>query len=264
MNAPISTAFREKVESALQRTGIPVALAPQMSKNTTDNLLAYVSMSAKSTLEGLRADISRWFTWCFVNGVDGTDPLASDIRDFVCVFEAGRKPPTVKRMIMNIGVLIAAIYGRDNPTHSKIVRAELRRLYRDAAEPSKQALAIRQKGDVADFNEPALPFSIERMVDALAPIDTLTSLRAQLILSLAGDTGRRHGEYIAANFGHISEAADGTGTFLIPQSKTDQEGTGIVRFTSRRTMRILKTWREMRVAAGDVIDPTTPLFVMVS
>jgi len=154
--------------------------------------------------------------------------------------------------------------GHKNVCQTKIVRAEMKRMRRERGSQHKQALAIRQLGAVTSMDDPALPFSIECMLPAIEEDKSLFALRGKLILSLGGDTGRRNSEYWKANFSHLQPSADGTGVFHVDRSKTDQEGNGIVRFVSRRTMRYMNEWRDARIASGEIVTPSSPLLMGLS
>lgn len=264
MNAPFLHLHNDPFYACLYKAGISTHLRDDFGDDAEDNLEAYISASAPSTLYGFRMDIGRWIAACTISGADPLSPKARDVRDYIRVFETGRKPSTVKRMIANIGVLTSGILGNTNVCLTKVVRAEMKRLRRERGSQHKQALAIRQLGAVASMDDPALPFSIARMLAVLEPDKSLFAIRGKLILSLGGDTGRRNSEYRSANFSHIRPAADGSGTFHVDRSKTDQEGDGIVRFVSKRTMRYLAEWQAARTATGETITDNSPLLVGLS
>lgn len=151
--------------------------------------------------------------------------------------------------------------GNKNVCHSKVVKSEMKRLRREHGGQHKQALAIRLLGDVATMDDPPLPFSVEMMLKVLEPDTSLRGLRGKLILALGGDTGRRNIEYREANFRHLASAPGGTGRFHVDCSKTDQDGNGIVRFASRRTMRYRDEWMAARIVAGEDVSLNSPLLV---
>lgn len=264
MNAPILQFYNDPFYTCLNQAGIAPQFRDRFDDDAEDNLQAHLSSSAPSTIYGFRADVLRWFAACEVSGADPLSPRARDVRDFIREFEGGRKPSTVKRMVANIGVLTGAIMGNKNVCQTKVVRAEMKRLRRERGSQHKQALAIRQLGAVSSMDDPAVPFSIERMLAALEPETSLFARRGKLILSLGGDTGRRNSEYWLANFGHLQLQPNGRGTFHVDRSKTDQEGNGLVRFASRRTMRYLEEWRAARTATGEIVTSSSPLLVGLS
>ena len=261
MNAPAAGFHNDPFYACLAKVGIPDTLRLSFTDDAEDNLEAYVSASAPSTLERFRKDITRWIAACQVSGVDPMNPRARDVRDFIRDYELGRKPATVKAMASNIGVLVGGIAGNKNVCQTKVVRGEMKRIRREKGSQHKQALAIRQLGDVASFDDPAQPFSITQMLAALEPDKSLRALRGKLILSLGGDTGRRNSEYWLSDVSHLVGQADGTGTFHVDRSKTDQDGEGIVRFASRRTMRYAEEWKAARVAHGELVTPRSPLLI---
>jgi len=203
--------------------------------------------------------------WAETNDVDPLAPHARDVRDYAKDVEPGLKPASVKRMISNVGVLTGKIAGNANHTSSMLVAAEMKRQRRKKGAGHRQALALRQKGDVMDMDALAQPFSIERMIRVLEPDKSLWGARAKLLLSLGGDTGRRGGEYRAAKMADLVPLTDGSGegVFIVPRSKTDQDGVGIVKFASKRTVRFYHEYRAALKAAGGDTRAGAPLFVPV-
>jgi len=254
---------REAFYDALASVNIPAYLRRRFDEDAEDNLEAYISSSAENTLIAFKTDIKRWIADCEDRGVDPLAPRARQVRDFVRRFEVGRRPSTIHRIVSNIGVLVAPIMGGQNVCSSKVVRSELKRIRREKGAHHNQALAIRQLGDVASFDDPPRPFSLASMLRVLEPDQSLPALRGKLMLSLGGDTGRRTSEYINADLTHLNAMPDGTGTLHVDRSKTDQDGKGIVRFVSRRTMRYASAWIQARTAAGEAVTTDSPLFIGV-
>lgn len=247
--------------AAMRAVGVPIGFRRRFDPDAEDNLEAHIAASAPSTLYGFRTDIARWIAHCQEHNIDALCPKARDVRDFIKAFEIGRLPSTVKRMVANISVLTSAIMGNKNVCHSKVVKSEMKRLRRERGGQHKQALAIRMLGDVASMDDPAEPFSTEMMLKALEPDRSLRGLRGKLLISLGADTGRRNMEYRDANFRHLASGPGGTGRFHVDRSKTDQDGNGIVRFVSRRTMRYRDEWIAARLAAGEDITFDSPLLI---
>jgi hypothetical protein len=246
------------------QVGLPPELVDRLGEDGCDNLEAYISNSADSTIVSFRFDTIRWVAWAETNDVDPLGPRARDVRDYAKDVEPGLKPASVKRMISNVGVLTGKIAGNQNHTRSMLVAAEMKRQRRKKGSSHRQALAIRQKGDVIDMDAAAQPFSIERMICVLEPDKGLWAARAKLLLSLGGDTGRRGGEYRAARMADLVPLSDGSGgVFIIPRSKMDQAGMGLVKFASKRTIRFFEEYRAALKTAGGDIGPNAPLFVPV-
>lgn len=254
----------------LYALGLQVGLFPEVLDRLTedgrDNLEAYLSNSADSTIATFRFDTLRWVAWAETNDVDPLAPRARQVRDYAKEVEPGLRPASVKRMVSNVGTLTGKIAGNDNHTKSMLVSAELKRQRRKKGAHHKQALAIRQKGDVMNLDEDlAMPFSIECMLRVLEPQKTLCAARAKLLLSLGGDTGRRGGEYRDARMRDLVPIGDGSagGIFTIPRSKTDQDGLGMVKFASKRTMRYFAEYRAILKERGGNVRPDAPIFVTV-
>lgn len=249
--------------------GVRVGLHPEVLCRLTldglDNLEAYISNSADSTIDSFCLDTIRWVAWAETNDVDPISPHARQVRDYAKDIEPGLKPASVKRMISNVGVLTSKIAGNQNHISSMLVTSELKRQRRDKGSAHKQAGPIRQKGDLLNLDAPAKAFSIERMLLVLEPDKSLWAARAKLLISLGGDTGRRGGEYRSARMSDLRPMSDtdGGGIFFVPQSKTDQSGMGMMKFASARTMRYYEEYRAVLKANGGDIRSSAPLFVPI-
>jgi predicted RNA-binding protein len=169
------------------QVGLDAGIVDRLGEDGCDNLEAYISNSADSTLVSFRYDAVRWLAWAETNDVDPLAPKARDVRDYAKDVENGLSPSSVKRMVSNVGVLTGKIAGNANQTSSILVAAEMKRQRRKKGAGHKQALAIRQRGDVMNIDESPEPFSIERMLQAIATDESLWAARAKLLLSLGGD-----------------------------------------------------------------------------
>jgi hypothetical protein len=247
------------------RVGMHPEVLSRLDPDGLDNLEAYVSNSADSTIDSFRFDTIRWVAWAETNDVDPLSPHARQVRDYAKDVEPGLKPASVKRMVSNVGVLTSKIAGNANHTRSMLVTSEMKRQRRKKGSAHKQAAPIRQKGDLINLDEPARAFSIERMLLSLEPDKSLWAARAKLLLSLGGDTGRRGGEYRAAKMSDLRpmDSTGGAGVFFVPQSKTDQSGLGMMKFASARTMRYFDEYRAVLKASGGDVRPNAPLFAPV-
>jgi hypothetical protein len=247
------------------QAGISPELLIRLDDNGFDNLEAYLSNSADSTIASFRFDTIRWIAWAETNDVDALAPHARNVRDYAKEVEPNLKPASVKRMVSNVGVLTSKIAGNANHTRSMLVTSEMKRQRRKKGSAHKQAAPIRQKGELIDLDAPATAFSIERMLLVLEPDKSLWAARAKLLLSIGGDTGRRGGEYRASKMSDLRpmDNTGGGGVFFVPQSKTDQSGTGMMKFASARTMRYFDEYRAALKAGGGDIRPNAPLFAPV-
>lgn len=248
-----------------QQSALPIEIVEQLGDDGRDNLEAYIANSADSTVATFRFDMVRWVAWAETNDVDMLAPRARDVRDYAKEVERGLKPASVKRMVSNVGVLTGKIAGNTNQTTSILVTAELKRQRREKGGGHKQAHPIRQKGDVLNIDDPAKSFSIENMIRVLEPDKSLWAARAKLLLSLGGDTGRRGGEYRLARMQDLMmmKEADGGGVFVVPRSKTDQDGVGMVKFASKRTMRFRDEYRAALKECGGDVSANAFLFAPV-
>jgi hypothetical protein len=245
------------------RVGLHPEMLSRLNYDGLDNLEAYLSNSADSTITSFRFDTIRWVAWAETNDVDPLSPHARQVRDYAKEVEPGLKPASVKRMISNVGVLTSKIGGNANHTRSMLVTSEMKRQRRKKGSAHKQAAPIRQKGELINLDDPARAFSIERMLLVLEQDNSLWAARSRLLLSLG--TGRRGGEYRSAKMSDLRpmENTGGGGVFFVPQSKTDQSGLGMMKFASARTMRYFTEYRTALKLAGGDIRPNAPLFAPI-
>lgn len=87
-----------------RQVGLYPEVVSRLDEDGLDNLEAYVSNSADSTIATFRFDTLRWIAWAETNDVDPLAPHARDVRDYAKEVEPGLKPASVKRMISNVGV----------------------------------------------------------------------------------------------------------------------------------------------------------------
>lgn len=252
-------AAQDKFHDHMRAAGVPSEHAHRFDPDQRDNLEAYVDSHAANTLKSLRHDVGRWFVWSTANAVDPFAPSTRNVRDFLRTYGCGRHPGSLRRMVSNISVFLTRIVGGPNVTSAEVIYAEIAKTARAWSGGHGQVLAIRRRGDVVNIEDEPEAFSITRMVEALDQSDSIREIRSRFILSLGGDTGRRAAEYIAANMGDITEIDDGEGLFVVPRSKTDQEGEGMVKLLSVRTMRYYRQWRSALVQRGADVGPDTPL-----
>lgn len=255
----LTPAQLDQFHTRLRVTGIPAEHAHRFDEDQLDSLEGYVDGHALNTLRSLRHDLGRWFTWCLARGIDPFKPAARDVRDFLRAFGCGRHPDSLRRMLSNVNVFLTRIVGGPNVTSSEMIQGEIAKTARAWSGGHSQMRAIRRRGDLVHIDDEADAFSITRMTEVLEPFTTVREIRSRFILSLGGDTGRRAAEYIAADMGHITEIEDGEGLFLVPRSKTDQEGEGIIKLLSVRTMRYYRQWRSALAERGVDIGSNAPL-----
>ena len=257
--APNTPDQEDRFHTHLRVAGIPAEHAYRFDEDMRDNLEGYVDSHALNTLRCLRHDLGRWFPWCLARGIDPFGPTTRNVRDYLRAFGRGRHPDSIRRMLSNINVFLTRIVGGPNVTSSEMIYAEIAKVARGWSGGHGQMLAIRRRGDVVHIDDEPEPFSITCMTAALEPFATIREIRSRFILSLGGDTGRRADEYTAAIMADVVEGENGEGLFVVRRSKTDQEGQGIVKLLSVRTMRYFRQWKAALAELGADVSPDTPL-----
>lgn len=158
----------------------------------------------------------------------------------------GLKPATVGRRLASLAT-VHGLLGVVNPVAGPIVRDALRGFRRRFGAGQRQAEALRYGDGVG--GETPKGFTLSALIEACPR--NVAGLRDAALLSVGYDAGLRVSELVAINCAHVAEQDDGSGLFVIPHSKTDQEGRGATAWLSPDTMRRLAAWRsEAGIADG--------------
>lgn len=145
---------------------------------------------------------------------------------YIEFMSVSKAPATIARHLATI----ATVHRDSNagaPTAMRPVKVAMKRLWRKAGRRQRQALAITYQRR-------------EEMIDA-ATTD-LKGLRDRALISVAYDLGCRRSELVSLRIEDIDRVEGEAGTILIRKSKTDQEGTGSVRFLAPTTLDAIDRW----------------------
>jgi integrase len=168
-------------------------------------------------------------------------PLPAAVASVVAFIDAMgdlKAPATVRRYTSSIGTLHRAA-GLESPTGSLEVTLAIKRLHRAKGRAQSQAVPLTRA-------------KVERLLDGAegAGEGPLKALRDRAMLGLAYDTLARRSELAALLLSDLEHAPDGSGVITIRRGKTDQDGTGSVRYVAPDTMRDVLAW----TAAAGVAD----------
>jgi len=137
------------------------------------------------------------------------------------------KLSTIKRRVASLSVFLEQAKW-PNPCHEKEVRQVLSKLTKKYGGSKPAGKAITKN-------------ILDDMLDTCG--SSLIDLRDQAVLLFAwGSGGRRRSEVAAADIKDLTEDPDGNYTYVIPKSKTDQEGKGSTVPIKGRVARALKKW----------------------
>ena len=191
---------------------------------------------APNTVRALRADTAIFTAWCSHNGLQALPASPSTVARFVDAMRAGgKRPATVRRYVSSIAHLHRAAE-LPAPTDSNPVKLALRRITMADGAAQHQADGLNR-----------------RLVDRALHTGgiTLRDLRNRALLAVAYDTLCRRSELVALRHEDLQHGPQGDGTILVRRGKTDQEGSGSIRFLAPDTMALLKEWiAAARIGSG--------------
>lgn len=256
----------------LQRQHIISLLAGDASTiqpSVYDRFEAWWYGASANTRRAFAADLRGWQAFCVSRMLPPAPASPLLVRDYCRhLHRQGRKAATIARHLASIAVLHVVVDCSPCPTRDPLVRSELRGIRKEQAisgrGATRQAKALRRKGDVADiFADDPEPLSILGLLQTLPA--SPAGIRDRVILQLGADLGRRRSEYVALNVGDVVPAADGSGVVLIRRSKTDQDGEGQLKYVSPESMAAIQAWLTLRedLAGVSPLPPDAPLLTSI-
>lgn len=183
---------------------------------------------APNTERALRADVAVFTGWCVAAGLASLPASPATVAAFVDAMGETKAPATVRRYVSSIATFHGAAR-LSNPCGDDAVRLALMRLHRARGRAQGQAAPLTR--DLVD-----------RML--VAGGRGTRALRNRALLAVAYDSLCRRSELVALQRVDLDAAEHGAGTLTIRRSKTDQEGSGQVRYLAPDTMRHVAAWLE--------------------
>ena len=160
-------------------------------------------------------------------------------------------------------VLNALTYGFEmhgfhmNPAQSRGVASYLKELELDRKERPAQMTPLR----LADYDV-LVESAAERRPNEGSRSWPLRRATEVALFGTASDGLLRGNECAGARWKHINRMPDGTGSLLLPWSKTDRFGNGEYTYLSRRTLGHLDELRETKAGFGVKVRDDDPIFGM--
>lgn len=181
-----------------------------------------------------RTILSDWLNWlAFCRASDrAVLPIAfADLRAFVdALIAAGRKRATVEHHIYTLR-RAARFFGCPDPMGSEVAKAYWRDVCREQlTAASKQAEGLTAE-DVANLV-------------AWLDLSVRQEARDAALVLMAYDLMARRNELAEAKWEDLTLPSSGNGSYRVPRSKTDQEGSGVILALGRDTVEALLAWRE--------------------
>ncbi len=165
---------------------------------------------AENTIKAYQSDFTVFSNWCASKELCPLPAEPETICDFIIFDMQDSASSTIRRRIASISRLHKLARMTD-PTKDEDVFLELKRMHRQKGRWQRQAFAM----------------TIE-VRDQLINItdDSIKGYRDRALLLFAYDSMRRRSELCECNWSDISLNSDGTGSWFMQFSKSDQEGYG--------------------------------------
>ena len=183
---------------------------------------------ASNTERAYKADGKVFDTWREENNIPPETLTSRDIARFVDDMGETKAPATVSRYVVSLSKGFQAA-GLPDLAKEEPVKLALKRVRRAKGTRQKQAAPLNVN-------------ILERL--AMVLTDSPADLRDISLLRLARDTLARRSELTALDLADFTHNSDGSGTVLIRQAKTDQEGEGSIQFVTRPTMEAITAYIE--------------------
>jgi len=182
---------------------------------------------AENTIKAYRTDFTVFSNWCNSEDLCSLPAEPDTICDFIVFDMLESASSTVRRRIASISRLHKLARMAD-PTKDEDVFLELKRMHRQKGRRQRQAFAmtIEVRDQLIDITD-----------------DSIKGYRDRALLLFAYDSMRRRSELCECAWSDISLNADGTGSWFMQFSKSDQEGYDKYIPLSIETMNSLLQWK---------------------
>ena len=238
----INTAIRDIIEMAFIRgrwkDQIPAYLGTQRAKR-----LKKAIMNSEVTPQTFRSYVTvGWLPfkrWCKDIGISIMEAQPGDLAAFLCDVADTISPYAARRTLDAMRYCYSLCRPEGNVAESKIALDAARGLARERPKATSQMDPINEVDLEAIKATAHQPRHSERPHHARLRGDVDVALAATM-----RDAMLRRAEAASALWKHITETPDGTGTLLIPRSKTDQLAKGADGHLSEETMGDLKRLRQ--------------------
>ena len=219
---------------------LEAGLSPALPPVSELGFATALEAMADNSKAALAADLDCYVDWCAEQHRTAFPADPETIARYLKARDAaGAKPATLARRVASIARAHAMLGIAERPTSTPIVRDTLKAARRRRGTDQRQAAPVRF-GDALDAETGG--FTLSALLAAASP--DLPGLRDAALLSLGYDAGLRVSELVTVAVAHIEPHRDGSGTLLIPSSKTDQEKRGAYAWLSPDTMRRVGRWLE--------------------
>ena len=227
---------------AMERTVVPVGLTLEELEAVDDDV---GDRYAKRTLSSYATRWASFESWLAEREI----PLEEVVGQHVVVFlkgqAQGRRVSTVRGTASALAMVFDELDFKDNPALGTEVDRYLMTLVRRRREAPSQMDPFREVHYQAIVASAGRALSCERAAGA-----ELRGATDVAMFGLMFDGMLRGGETAQARWQDLSRFTDGSGSLLVPFSKTDQFGEGALTYVSRRSMESLGNLKEVRRSLG--------------
>jgi len=183
---------------------------------------------AENTIRAYRIDFEVFSHWC---NSEGLCPLPSNpetICDFISFDMKESSASTIRRRMASIRK-IHKLARMEDPTKDEDVFLAIRRMHRTKGRWQRQAFAMTRE-----------------VLSQLLSVtdDSIKGYRDRALLLFAYDSMRRRSELCDCEWSDISTNEDGTGSWFMQFSKSDQEGYGKHIPLDVETVKALQEWKD--------------------
>lgn len=182
---------------------------------------------ADNTIRAYRIDFEVFSNWCRSEKRCALPAESDTICDFITFDMIESSSATIRRRMASIRKIHKLAHMVD-PTRDEDVYLSLRRMHRKKGRWQRQAFAMTR--------------TIRDKLIAITD-DSIKGYRDRALLHFAYDSMRRRSELCACDWSDITLNDDGTGSWFMPFSKSDQEGYGKHIPLNSDTMTALNEWK---------------------
>ena len=191
----------------------------------------YLGSFADNTEVAMYGDLIQYVEYCLYREVTPLPFMPHTIDLYLSrLMGEGYKRSTIDRRVASL-VKWADMLEWDDPRGSHKVKARLAKIRKNVKKSKRQAEGLR----------------LEHLKEALEVMDPAVPRDCQDIAMvwIAFETMCREAEFVALDWEDLRLDADGSGTFEVHTSKTDQDGEGALQNISSVTVSLLLNWQQV-------------------
>ncbi len=218
--------YRDRLFTLLQNN-----VPPEMFLHFDQRSETYLGAFADNTEIAMYGDLIQYVEYCLFIKITPLPFMPHTIDVYLSrLMGEGYKRGTIDRRVASL-VKWADIMEWDDPRASHTVKARLAKIRKQVKRSKRQAEGLR----------------LEHLQQALEVLDPAVPRDCQdiALVWVAFETMCREAEFVALDWEDLRLDADGSATFEIVKSKTDQDGDGALQNISAVTVSLLLNWQQV-------------------